>query len=190
MSVDYVSFECTHFVQAEQNNPDEHQAVAYAEIDGYPADENPEGTVICRIWLMKEKQGIYPTYLVDWHHNGYRTNEEVKNLIKEAKKDLEQYVKDLKEELCKHAYQLYKVRCMLDEGYTLSLLFDELQKKIDSSGNTDIAKALTEFEDEMSYRDRQVIWEPEAAFREGEWLDDEYMHELLSREDYELWSYK
>ena len=71
---EYVNFECTHIADADQSTSDEHSALAYADIDGHPKDEDAAGAVICRVWMLKEKQGIYPTYLVNWNYNAYRMN--------------------------------------------------------------------------------------------------------------------
>ena len=57
---EYVNFECTHIADADQSTSDEHSALAYADIDGHPKDEDAAGAVICRVWMLKEKQGIYP----------------------------------------------------------------------------------------------------------------------------------
>ena len=66
----------------------EEDALASICIDGFPYDENEEGQVVAKVWITKHKDII-----VDWHHNGYRMNETVLELIKEAKeKLLEEYV--------------------------------------------------------------------------------------------------
>lgn len=81
---DYVYFECTHEEgpsQLDDGNKD--AALACAYIDGYPLDESREGTVICTVWLTTEKK-----FIVDWHHNGYRLNDEVLDLITAVKGDL------------------------------------------------------------------------------------------------------
>lgn len=82
----YVTFECTHIAEADKHNVDEQHAFAYADVDGYTANEEEEGTVICRVWLLKGV-GNSP-FLVDWHHNAYRMNETVIETIKEAKEKL------------------------------------------------------------------------------------------------------
>ena len=88
---EYVNFECTHIADADQSTSDEHSALAYADIDGHPKDEDAAGAVICRVWMLKEKQGIYPTYLVNWNYNAYRMNKSVLELITQAKEDLRKY---------------------------------------------------------------------------------------------------
>lgn len=61
------------------NEPDV-PALARATIDGYPADPNGEGTVICNVWMLDTNK-----FLVDWHQNQYRLNDTVLGLIAEAK---------------------------------------------------------------------------------------------------------
>lgn len=61
------------------NDPDV-PALARATIDGYPADPNGEGTVICNIWMLDTNK-----FLTDWHQNQYRLNDTVLGLVAEAK---------------------------------------------------------------------------------------------------------
>lgn len=77
---EYVSFEDTYVqteVELASDNPDCFMSVT---IDGYPADENEEGTVIAAVYITKRGDLV-----TDWHHNGYRGNETVKELIENAK---------------------------------------------------------------------------------------------------------
>lgn len=61
-------------------------ALARIYIDGYPLDEAKDGTVIATVTLSKSRDII-----VDWHHNAYRLNTDVKELIKESIKYLKDY---------------------------------------------------------------------------------------------------
>lgn len=47
---EYVNFECTHIADADQSTSDEHSALAYADIDGHPKDEDAAGAFTLRIW--------------------------------------------------------------------------------------------------------------------------------------------
>lgn len=188
---DYISFECTHMDRASQSDPDEHQALVYADIDGYPADENAEGTVICRVWLMREKDGIYPTYLVDWHHNRYRMNEEVKNLIAEAKKDLAKYKDDIVENVFVKAYEMYKVKCMLKDRLSLGRLLEMMQDIMDNGRAGNLYEALEVFENDTQFNGRyHEVWPIEDTFRSNEWEDSMCMSELLDKDDYVFWKYR
>ena len=76
--LDYTSFECNHSEQDERGN-------TIYFIDGYPNDENEEGTVIATIILSKHNDLIF-----DWHHNGYRMNKDVLEIIDNVvKNDIE-----------------------------------------------------------------------------------------------------
>lgn len=177
---DYVSFECTHIVESDQNDPDERHSIAYADIDGYPADEYEEGTVICRVWSLKEKEGIYPTYIVDWHHNGYRMNKEVLELIESAKKKLEQYKKDLIENLARKAYERHKLQWMLDNEITLPEFVNILDQKVkDKCPGTELKEAFKQLQDNT--------WESFECFKISEFEDEEYMKHLLTDKQYSLW---
>lgn len=190
---DYVNFECIHIADADQNDPDERQALAYAEIDGYPTDDNAQGTVICRVWLMKEKQGIYPTYLVDWHYNGYRENKSVLERIKQAKEDLKKYkdnmvekVKDnMVEKVFQSAYSKYKLQWMLNHDCTLEELVSDLQKRTEN-GAVNITEAFTDFENGPGFAGDKM-WECQCEFQDTEWEDEEYMGRLLNSEEYAVW---
>lgn len=84
MNTDYTYFECVHEEGPNQiDDMNKDAAIACAYVDGYPSDENQDGTVICTIWLTTEKK-----FIVDWHHNGYRLNDEVLGLIANVKDDL------------------------------------------------------------------------------------------------------
>ena len=189
----YTTFECKTFAPADQGNPDERQAIAYAEIDGYPTGSTVESAVICRVWLMKEKYGIYPAYLVNWHQDGYRENEEVQGLIKEAKTNLVKYKDDLLERVFVKAYEKYKMKCMLDAGFTLSDLFKRLVPIMNRNPDTTLDEAFAIFEGEMFCNPASSVhWEPENTFRENEWENEEYMRDLLGagtyiQSDYLLW---
>lgn len=78
---DLVSFEGT-FVETPAEfgeDVDEGAALACTTIDGYPADENTPGRVVCRVWNTGRG------FIVDWHENGYRMHPTVLELIKESK---------------------------------------------------------------------------------------------------------
>lgn len=184
---DYVSFECNHFVESDQSDPDERHSIAYADIDGYPADENEEGTVICRVWLLKEKEGIYPTYIVDWHHNGYRMNKEVLELIKSVKEDLKGYKKNIIENLARNSYERYKIQWMLDNGITLPVFIDALDKKIkEKCPGTGLKEAFEQLQDNVEFICGE-IWENFECFKVSEFESEEYMKQLLTNEQYALW---
>lgn len=191
---DYVSFECVHIAEANQNDPDERRALAYADIDGYPADENAEGTVICRVWLMREKEGGYPTYLVNWYHDSYRKNELVLELIRQAKKDLNNFFKDtMVEKVFERAYNRYKLQWMIDNGHTFKELLDELQAQMMKSllPAETIKEAFSYFENSLGFDgDHLDIWDCEESFRETEWKDDTYMRKLLTSSEYGIWCCK
>ena len=65
----YVTFDCTHSDVDENNN-----LTFY--IDGFPEDENAEGTVIATVTLT-DSHDIY----TDWHYNSYRLNPQVRKLL-------------------------------------------------------------------------------------------------------------
>lgn len=81
---DYVSFE-SQFIQGPDELGPEEKAAARAccAVDGYPAGEDAQGTVICNVWLLHDGQ-----FLIDWHHNGYRLNPAVLGEIESAKEAL------------------------------------------------------------------------------------------------------
>ena len=72
-NIDYVSFEQTHVDADDSSN------IVYY-IDGFPADESAEGTVIATITLTPHNDIV-----IDWHHNGYRLNQSVLELIDAVK---------------------------------------------------------------------------------------------------------
>lgn len=52
----------------------------FITIDGYPADENAEGTVIVTIYLTPKGD-----FVTAWHRNDYRMNNQVLELIENSK---------------------------------------------------------------------------------------------------------
>lgn len=125
---EYVNFACTHIADADQSMPDERLAFAYADIDGYL--EDAEGAVICRVWMLKEKQGIYPAYLVNWNYNAYRVNKSVLELITQAKENLRKYRQQMMDDLFQKAYSRYKLEWLTRNGYTVEMLMEKLQCKL------------------------------------------------------------
>lgn len=79
----YASFEMDHI----EDNPsdfDDDTVVKYY-VDGYPADETKFGSVVVTVALTRRGDIV-----VDWHHNGYRMNESVLELVNRAKAELKQ----------------------------------------------------------------------------------------------------
>ena len=161
---DYVTFECVHIADTDLKDSDENKALAYADIDGYPADENGQGTVICRVWLLREKDGIYPSYLVDWHDNRYRNNRQVTDLIAQVR--------------------TVRLKWMMDHGHTLDELLKHVQMEIKESTKT-IADAVSCFENKIGFDGE--IWVDKESFQAVEWEDLSYMQELLTDEEYKIW---
>lgn len=79
--MDYVSFEFVHIEDMTTDEKDD--CVFKGFIDGYPSDENEEGTVIATVSISYSGDIV-----IDWHHNGYRANGTVLGLIKEARTKL------------------------------------------------------------------------------------------------------
>ncbi len=79
MEPQYVSFE-NGFVQGPAELGPDIPALACTSVDGFPADEDGQGTVICDVWMLQDRR-----FLVDWHDNGYRTHPSVLELIEDAK---------------------------------------------------------------------------------------------------------
>ena len=74
MDVKYVDFTNEYVEESWKNQEDD--ALLKVNIDGYPADETKEGTVIAKVILTKHKDVV-----VDW----YRLNDQVKALVEESK---------------------------------------------------------------------------------------------------------
>lgn len=195
-SVDYVSFECTHFAESNQCDPDERETLVYADIDGYPADENAEGTVICRVWMLKETDQMgHRKYLVNWHQNAYRANDEVLKLVRQAKDDLKKYFEeDLIIVVFKDAYERYKLQWMIDHGYSFADLLPALQEQLelalefkeeDSSVTNLMADAFAAFERDAGFSG--AIWACENEFSYTEWEDEDYMRKLLTDKEFGKW---
>lgn len=77
----YVDFEMQH-IDANPHEGDD--AVMKCYIDGYPAGDDATGTVIACVTLTRHGDVV-----VDWHHNGYRMEPAVLELIENARQDIE-----------------------------------------------------------------------------------------------------
>ncbi len=82
MEPTYITFENT-YIENKSELGDDCPALACTAIDGYPDGEDGQGTVICNVWMLEDHR-----FLIDWHHNGYRTHETVLALIEDAKKTM------------------------------------------------------------------------------------------------------
>lgn len=80
-----VGFENNYMCTAENFGPDNPDAFAYVSIDGYPADEDEPGEVVCQVWMTRHKDVI-----IAWVNNGYRNNQAVLELIEDSKRQLEE----------------------------------------------------------------------------------------------------
>lgn len=181
---EYVNFECTHIADADQSTSDEHSALAYADIDGHPKDEDAAGAVICRVWMLKEKQGIYPTYLVNWNYNAYRMNKSVLELITQAKENLREYRQQMMDDLFQKAYSRYKLEWLARNGYTVEMLMKKLQCKLDSA-RPSVQAAFNSFEQDLWGNGGG--WDCEETFRENQWKDSDCMRQLLDVNEYGIW---
>ncbi len=76
----YASFEMTHVDDDPRENDD---AVVKYYIDGYPAGEDLPGSVIAVVTMTRRGDIV-----IDWHHNGYRLNEAVLELVAQAKAEM------------------------------------------------------------------------------------------------------
>lgn len=180
---DYVTFECSHF--AEASGTGEEHAIAYADIDGFPAEEDETGTVICRVWLLKGTDGKgHPRFLVNWNLNAYRMNAAVIELISSAKTDLERYKDNLCTELFNRAYSKYQLDWMSRRGYTLDMLVAGIQEQVDE-GDMDLKEAFSQFMKDRGFDGD--IWACEEEFGNCEWKDRKYMSILLCEKDFKLW---
>lgn len=85
MNDDLVTFENSYMQSPEQlkNDPFAQGALACITIDGFPKNDDAEGQVVCVVWLTKAGG-----FIVDWHHNGYRMNDTVLELIRDSKNKL------------------------------------------------------------------------------------------------------
>lgn len=189
MSKEYEIFNYVHIVNTDMNDPDEKHALVYADIDGYPADfEDEEGSVICRIWLLNQPANNMNDrkFIVDWHHNGYRNNESVLGLIKQAKEDLVIHVGNIVEQIFNKAYDKNRLRWMLDHGHSIGELLMNLQDRLDK-GADDIYEALDYFETTVGFGDILEIWPDRDEFRDSVWKNECDMKELLCGTDYKIW---
>lgn len=181
---EYVNFACTHIADADQSMPDERLALAYADIDGYLEDEDAAGAVICRVWMLKEKQGIYPAYLVNWNYNAYRVNKSVLELITQAKENLRKYRQQMMNDLFQKAYSRYKLEWLTRNGYTVEMLMEKLQCKLDSA-RPSVQAAFNSFEQDLWGNGSG--WDCEETFLEDQWKNSNCMRRLLDVNEYGIW---
>lgn len=182
---EYGSFEYAGDVETDQKNPNERFALAYANIIGYAHDD--EIAVICRVWMLKEMNGPRPAFLVDWHDARYSENQKIKQLIEDAKIDLERFKDVIVDKVYKKAYEQYKLEWMLEHGYTLKDLIEHLPcgKKTDKQS---ILEAFKQFEEHLGFDGNHCeIWDDDKTFYEREWKDQDYMREHLKGNDYSIW---
>ena len=78
-----VSFENTHVESPAEigDDADKGAVLGCVDIDGYPADENASGRVVCRVWALPGGK-----FVTDWHDNSYRLNKSVLELVEDSKK--------------------------------------------------------------------------------------------------------
>lgn len=189
MSKDYVKFECIHIVNTELNNPNESQALAYADIDGYTANENDEGIVICRVWILIQPIDIMNNkgFIVDWHHNGYRFNEKVLKLVDYAKEELKKHANGIADRIMQKAYSRYKLKWMLEHNHTLGELIIILNAQMEKkNGAKNVIEAFKQMQENDEFFNGES-WLCEAEFRSLKANDETLMQDLLSGNEYEIW---
>ena len=81
--------EFTYFENSTEMGKEDMDALASITIDGFPPDEDKEGGVVAEVILTKRR-----SIVVSWHHNGYRGNKQVQELIEDSRAKLIQYWDD------------------------------------------------------------------------------------------------
>lgn len=87
-----ISFKNSFKQDFKQQEAGENDALASITIDGFPVDEDGEGSVVAVVLLTK-----HGDIVVDWHENAYRMDTTVLNLIKESKEQLKKEYRESKE---------------------------------------------------------------------------------------------
>lgn len=80
-----ISFENNYICTAEDLGPENPDAFGCVSIDGFPADEEGQGEVVCQVWMTRHKDVI-----VVWTNNGYRNNPAVLELVEDSKRQLDE----------------------------------------------------------------------------------------------------
>ena len=80
------NFENTFFEDENCFKLDNPDVLAAITIDGFPEDQDAEGTAVATVYIT-----MHGDIVVAWHHNGYRLNETVCELIQDSKKRLFDY---------------------------------------------------------------------------------------------------
>lgn len=189
---DLTHFSYYYVKRTNQNNPDERCAFCYADINGCPEDENYKNVLVCRVWLLKERDSDGElAYLIDWRAGEYCENTTVLQFIKRAKVDLADLKKQMIDELFQKVYPRYKLRWMIDRGYKLEDLMAGIQQKI-NDGASDVNKAFFDFQNYSGFEggSMRTVWANIDTFRENEWKNDAYMKRLLTEQEYGIWLFK
>ena len=108
----------------------------FVTIDGYPTDEDKEGTVIVVIYKTPHNDIV-----IDWHRNDYRLNEDVLKFVNEN-------INSLKKEKTIFDAPLkdgeYDVDCWVHAHYWLRVEADSVEEAISLAEN-DIGESIVDF---------------------------------------------
>lgn len=179
----YETFKCGHVRETDHKNPNQYHAVAYADVIGI-SGTGESGPVICRVWLLGKKEQDDPAYLIDWHDEEYEINKSIRKAIGEAKDNLVKLKDQIKESIFEKAYEMYKLKWMIDHGRTLADLMAYIQKEMDRNTVT-VDDAFCNFESYGGFDGS--CWSDREQFRYGAWTDEDYVKKLLTCEEYNLW---
>ena len=87
--------------------------------------------------------------------------------------------------IMKIAFNKYRLDWMLKHGYTLENLIDEIQNIHDDDPSMSLQECFDDFEIFIGFNNE--IWNCYPEFLNNEYQDKEYMKELLTNEEYELY---
>ena len=136
----YIAFENTYSGTDENGN-------GFVCIDGYPEDENAEGTVIAEVFMT-----MHGDIAVSWHHNAYRDDSVVLELIEDSKRRLyEQRSSSTYGELME---QLKTLRRLIKEE---KRRYESMFKDADQKVLDQIVYHIEALEDEAA-RIQKTIW--------------------------------
>ena len=83
------------------------------------------------------------------------------------------------------AYEKYRLRWMIDHGYTLIDLMEELNKMQEENPDATVSQLFDDWE--FGYGFGSEIWADYLEFMQYEFLNHDYMHRLLTNSEFEVY---
>lgn len=182
-----IIFYNTNLTPVKENDSDMQPVLAYGDVRCRKPDTDSERLqeqTVCRVWMMKKKNGMHQSWLVDWWEEKYKRENRALETVEKMKEQLIQLEEERLNRLFCVLYGRYQIQWMLNHKCTVTDLIDAIQLQMDEGAVT-VEEAFDEFERDSGFDGE--IWASREEFRDSEWKDEIWVRRNSTASEYVIW---